>query len=159
MLITIGAYWPPFFEQNWDYNAEELAQIEAAKCNAAITTPATYGSIQSMIPVKKSCDAIASTQAEIKKWWDDGAKEQTDQAKVAGNDKFSQMANAETSAVACSYSTCSSNTQLNLVCFYNKDGTQSQNLYTANAAGCTCAGCTAYLCPSTFDPGELFGDY
>ncbi|KAK6753070.1 hypothetical protein RB195_012586 [Necator americanus] len=139
---------------HWDYNAEELAQLEAAKCSATITPPLNYGSIQSKISVKKSCDAIVTTQTEIRKWWDDGAKEQTDQNKVANNDKFSQMAYAETSAVACSYSTCSSNTELNLVCFYNKKAQQA-TLYDPNADGCTCAGCTAYLCPSTFDPAEF----
>ncbi|KAK6757759.1 hypothetical protein RB195_015526 [Necator americanus] len=142
-------------ELSWDYNAEVLAQTEAKKCGS-IKAPTGYGSIQKMIAVKNACDPTKTVRNEITTWWNDGAAKQETNAKVADNDKFSQMAYFETSAVACSYYPCSS-TQLSLVCLYNKNGAANavQNLYTETTGTCTCTGCIAYLCPSEFTPVKL----
>ncbi|KAK6757764.1 hypothetical protein RB195_015529 [Necator americanus] len=142
-------------ELSWDYNAEVLAQAEAKKCGA-ITAPKNYGSIQNMISVKKTCDATETARKEISMWWKDGATQQTSSTKDDKNDKFSQMAYYNTSAVACSYYPCTA-TQLSLVCLYNKDGAAKtvKELYNNATGKCNCTGCTAYLCPSEFTPALL----
>ncbi|KAK6757770.1 hypothetical protein RB195_015533 [Necator americanus] len=135
-------------ELSWDYNAEVLGPI---------TAPKNYGSTQNMISVKKTCDATETVRKEISTWWKDGATQQTSSTKVDKNDKFSQMAYFETSAVACSYYPCTA-TQLSLVCLYNKNGAAKtvKELYNETTGTCTCADCIAYLCPSEFTPGESF---
>ncbi|ETN85919.1 SCP-like protein [Necator americanus] len=134
---------------------EVLAQAEAKKCGP-ITTPKNYGSTQNMISVKKTCDATETVRKEISTWWKDGATQQTSSTKVDKNDKFSQMAYFETSAVACSYYPCTA-TQLSLVCLYNKNGAAKtvKELYNNATGKCNCTGCTAYLCPSEFTPAQL----
>ncbi|KAK6757765.1 hypothetical protein RB195_015530 [Necator americanus] len=108
------------------------------------------------ITVGKTCDASKTVKEEITTWWKDGAAKQETKTKVADNDKFSQMAYFETSAVACSYYPCSS-TELSLVCLYNKDAADQAvtDLYTANPDQCQCQNCKSYLCPSKFTPAEL----
>ncbi|KAK6757771.1 hypothetical protein RB195_015533 [Necator americanus] len=134
-------------ELSWDYNAEVLGPI---------TAPKNYGSTQNMISVKKTCDATETVRKEISTWWKDGATQQTSSTKVDKNDKFSQMAYFETSAVACSYYPCTA-TQLSLVCLYNKNGAAKtvKELYNETTGTCTCADCIAYLCPSEFTPAQL----
>ncbi|KAK6757762.1 hypothetical protein RB195_015528 [Necator americanus] len=109
------------------------------------------------ITVGKTCDASKTVKEEVTTWWKDGAAKEETKVKVAENDKFSQMAYFETSAVACSYYPCSS-TELSLVCLYNKDAADQAvtDLYTENPDQCQCQNCKSYLCPSEFTPGEKF---
>ncbi|EPB75706.1 hypothetical protein ANCCEY_05198 [Ancylostoma ceylanicum] len=82
------------------------------------------------IPTKKTCDATALVDTTLKKLFKDGAKKQADTTFVPDNKDFNQvsllqmatilhMAYEATTAIGCSYKRCGS--ELNLLCFYNKE--------------------------------------
>ncbi|EPB66062.1 SCP-like protein [Ancylostoma ceylanicum] len=115
----------------WDCATEAKARDGVAGCgNPAPTAPTDYGMLEAKIPTKKTCDATALVDTTLKKLFKDGAKKQASNAFDAANKDFNQvsllrmatnlhMAYEATTAIGCSYKRCGS--ELNLLCFYNKD--------------------------------------
>ncbi|KAL6732173.1 hypothetical protein Aduo_002961 [Ancylostoma duodenale] len=131
-------------ELMWDCSIEEMARTVTTACTDPATKTANYGA--------NSCNVTTDVVNEVKAIWKAGAAKQADQAKVAGNDDFSQMAYSKTDGVGCSYNWCSG--KLYFACYYNQDGTTAAaNLYDpGNGIAETCATCAAnnkcfdYLC-------------
>ncbi|RCN41723.1 SCP-like protein [Ancylostoma caninum] len=124
----------------WDCTVENISHTEVAKCPGTAPNVAGYGVSFDSIPAKGTCNTTAIVETRIKTWWKDGAKKQANQAKVPDNNFFSQMANALSTIVACSYQFCSGS--LALLCLYNNDGNAAVNLYENGAANEICASCT-----------------
>ncbi|EYC27310.1 hypothetical protein Y032_0009g643 [Ancylostoma ceylanicum] len=104
----------------WDCATEAKARDGVAGCgNPTPTAPTDYGMLEAKIPTKKTCDATALVDTTLKKLFKDGAKKQADTTFVPDNKDFNQMAYEATTAIGCSYKRCGS--ELNLLCFYNKD--------------------------------------
>ncbi|EYC43900.1 hypothetical protein Y032_0477g2171 [Ancylostoma ceylanicum] len=131
----------------WDCTLEEMARVEAEKCSTTAPTPQNIGVSLDMVKTKATgCNITAVVEAHIKNWWKEGALKQPDQAKIADNNFFSQMAYSESDSFACTYHPCS-NSQTSLLCYYSKDGNAAQgNLYTNGAETEICADCAANTC-------------
>ncbi|KAL6732168.1 hypothetical protein Aduo_002958 [Ancylostoma duodenale] len=141
----------------WDCSLEDTAYALAATCTEPVKAPTDHGTVAKMIPTKsKPCDTTSLAVQAVKQIWKAGLEKQKTQAKVAGNDDFSQMAYSKTNGVGCSYNWCTG--KLFLVCVYNQDGTKATNLYTKGKAGETCQSCPAgitckeWLCPVPITP-------
>ncbi|KAL6744507.1 hypothetical protein Aduo_017434 [Ancylostoma duodenale] len=131
----------------WDCNLEDMARTEAEKCPTTVPTPQNLGVSLDTVKTKATgCNATAVVEAQIKKWWKEGAAKQTDQTKIADNNFFSQMAYSESDSFACTYHPCSSS-KMSLLCYYSKDANTAQgNLYINGADTEICATCAANTC-------------
>ncbi|RCN28760.1 SCP-like protein, partial [Ancylostoma caninum] len=132
----------------WDCNLEDMVRAEAEKCPTTAPTPQNFGvSLDTITTKATGCNATAVVEAQIKKWWKEGAAKQADQAKIADNNFFSQMAYSESDSFACTYHPCSSS-KMSLLCYYSQDGNKAPaNLYENGAADTEiCGSCAANTC-------------
>ncbi|EYB93396.1 hypothetical protein Y032_0183g962 [Ancylostoma ceylanicum] len=124
----------------WDCALEADAQGKAITCPQTAPTIGNYGIAFEEIKTKAACNASDVISEKLNTWWKEGAKKQTDQTKVQGNDIFSQMAYFESDSFACTYHPCS-NSKMSFLCVYSKDGKgNGGNLYSSGGAD------TAQLC-------------
>ncbi|RCN43634.1 SCP-like protein [Ancylostoma caninum] len=130
----------------WDCALEADAQEEAVKCSSTAPTIGTYGIAFAEIATKAACNASVVISNTLKTWWKEGAQKQTDQAKVQGNDIFSQMAYSESDSFACTYHPCS-NSKMSFLCVYSQDGKgNAGNLYENGADKTQICGSCANTC-------------
>ncbi|ETN85642.1 SCP-like protein [Necator americanus] len=127
-----GAKLPSAKKMNqltWDCNIEAEAQGAAKTCPTSLTsaqlpvfqdTAYKLGYITATKAIKaNSCDTTKTAKDLLTEQWNAAVANQPDENVIKGEKVFSQLANEEMDAFACTYQICQT-TSYYLLCFFNK---------------------------------------